>query len=244
MQTNILKLLLIVAAFNVGTGLYAGRGEEGSAGKSISIGAAFTFLFRSGYDYVVGNDGNREIQVVDESSDSGESDSGESDSEGHEDADSGDEGSPVVEVVIVGGVIQPLGDFHQIQLIEEEVFPVASPAAVTGMTLEQLLFEAVQAGDIPGVQTLLENELLNPNAIDQYGCTPLSYAARNGQLEIVESLLADVRVDPNVHGLNQDTPLGFAVEKEHVEIVEKLLADERIDPNVRGKQASIASGSS
>ena len=79
---------------------------------------------------------------------------------------------------------------------------------------------------------ILASLVNNPNAPNEYGCTPIAQAAYNGFTEIVKILapLTNYPIAPNMHGF---TPLYLAVYRGHTEIVRILapLTDNHNDPN-------------
>ena len=89
------------------------------------------------------------------------------------------------------------------------------------------LLEAAKNGDLIKVQTALEKGA-NPNTKDEYGWTPLHWAAFWGRVKIVKLLLecgADPKAKDNI-GL---TPLHIAAQEGRVKIV-KLLLECGADP--------------
>ena len=70
----------------------------------------------------------------------------------------------------------------------------------------------------------------NPNIPDQFGYTPVFWAASFGHTEIVK-FLASVVENPNSASLNGVTPLDVATQENHTEIVEFLTQHESIRRN-------------
>ncbi len=93
------------------------------------------------------------------------------------------------------------------------------------------LFEAVKKGDAEVVKSLLATGAL-VDAVNQYGSTPLHWAAKNGYESVVQALLAGgVLVDAvNQYGY---TPLHWAAKNGYEAVVQALLAGGS-DPNIRG----------
>ena len=72
---------------------------------------------------------------------------------------------------------------------------------------------------------------IDPDRQDNYGKTPLSWAAGMGCPEVVKTLLTDDRVDPDRPSNGDLTPLGFAALNGRLEVVKTLLSDSRVDPD-------------
>ena len=78
-----------------------------------------------------------------------------------------------------------------------------------------------QEGDIPKAR-LLHDHGADLNAVDEeYGSTPLGFAARWGQREMVAFLL-ERGADPNKSNAVWSTPLAWARKKGHAEIENDL----------------------
>jgi hypothetical protein len=92
-------------------------------------------------------------------------------------------------------------------------------AAATGAEL----FAAASAGDLAKVQALLDGGL-SPDAKNEYGATPLAYAADKGHLEIVKLLLARGATVDVEDTFYQSTALAWAAYNGHAEIVRALIA--------------------
>lgn len=97
-------------------------------------------------------------------------------------------------------------------------------AAANGGT--EALAKASRTGDVAVAQSLLESGL-NPNLPDEYGKTPLYYAASFNELDSVELLLA-YHADPNNQGITRKdeypvTPLQYAAYLGNLRIVSTLL---------------------
>jgi ankyrin repeat protein len=78
---------------------------------------------------------------------------------------------------------------------------------------------------------LLLEERLDPNALDQYGCTWLSYLGQHTDCETVKLLLAQPGVNPNHSDRKGKTPLARLIGRPFVDesTVEALLEDPRVD---------------
>jgi ankyrin repeat protein len=84
------------------------------------------------------------------------------------------------------------------------------------------------------VKLLLATDPVDPDSKDsQYGRTPLSWAAKNGQEAVVKQLLATDRVDPDskATGKYSDgrTPLSYAAENGSEAVVKLLLAQPGVE---------------
>ena len=106
--------------------------------------------------------------------------------------------------------------------------PTAQPT-LTNEELNSSLFEAAKSGSPEEIESLLEAEA-NPNATDEYGNTPLHFAADyNSNLEVTKALL-DKGADPNATDNVGHTPLHFAARYNSPEVTEALL-EGGADPN-------------
>ena len=91
----------------------------------------------------------------------------------------------------------------------------------------------------PGTSELLDVKA-NFEAEDEYGQTPLSWAAQNGHTEVVK-LLLDVKANIKAEDKSGQTPLSLAAQNGHTEVV-KLLLDvkanfEAEDKNMGGRHS-------
>jgi len=98
------------------------------------------------------------------------------------------------------------------------------------MSLEEELFEAIQARDGYKVKRLLEKGA-NINAKDNIGWTPLHFAAYHGITDIVR-LLLEHGADINARDADGLTPLHIAAALGHVDAV-RLLLRKGADPGAR-----------
>jgi len=101
---------------------------------------------------------------------------------------------------------------------------------------EQLLMNAVAAGDMQQVSTLIVETNANINFVDESnrGFTPCHLAAENGLMSVLELLLT-FNCDPNVPSvanIGSLTPLHIATSKGYKKIVETLL-NYYADPNIQ-----------
>ncbi len=91
---------------------------------------------------------------------------------------------------------------------------------LASMSLDQELCAAASDGRLDAVEQLIEKGA-DINATDQYGCTPLHWAAYTGFTEIV-ALLLGKGANINVTDQNGWTPLAYAAYKDHDKIVALL----------------------
>jgi hypothetical protein len=80
------------------------------------------------------------------------------------------------------------------------------------------------------ILTLLKNRC-DPNVKDNYGHTPLLWAARNGHKAVVKQLLDTGKVDADSKDQHRQTPLLWAARNGHEAVVKLLLATNGVDPN-------------
>ncbi|MDA9573632.1 ankyrin repeat domain-containing protein [Rickettsiales bacterium] len=103
---------------------------------------------------------------------------------------------------------------------------------------KELAKDIFMLGNLEGVELLLAHEDINVNATDEYGLTPLHWAAINGHSKVVELLLAKKDINPNVANKDGLTPLHLAADKGNLDVVELLLAKEDINLNAADKYGS------
>jgi len=79
---------------------------------------------------------------------------------------------------------------------------------------------------------LFGTRYVNPNSLDDFGRTPLSWAAKKGHEGIVKLLLGREDVNPDIQDtVNGQTPLWWAVGNGHEAVVKLLLEREDVNPN-------------
>ena len=86
-------------------------------------------------------------------------------------------------------------------------------------------------GIVEVVGALIEVGCYDINEEDFSGCTPLSWAARNGHEEAVNFLLGQEEVDPDWPDNGGQTPLSYATSGGHEGVVKILLEREEVNPD-------------
>ena len=81
------------------------------------------------------------------------------------------------------------------------------------------------------VKLLLAKDGVDPDPNDNWGRTPLSWAAENGHEAVVKLLLAKDGVDPDPNDNRGRTPLSWAAGNGHEAVVKLLLAKDEVDPD-------------
>jgi len=79
---------------------------------------------------------------------------------------------------------------------------------------------------------LLTKDGVNPDPTDEFGQTPLLWAAANGHKSVVKLLLAKENINPNckdTHAKYSQTPLAWAAKKGLEAAVQLLLAKDGVD---------------
>ncbi|KAJ2992155.1 hypothetical protein NUW58_g2262 [Xylaria curta] len=87
---------------------------------------------------------------------------------------------------------------------------------------DALLFKVVKRDHYNAVKLLLESGKVNPNSKDDYGMTPLAWAAKEGHGPIVELLLEIGKVNPKGRDNNGLTALSWAFKNGHDSIAKRL----------------------
>jgi ankyrin repeat protein len=101
------------------------------------------------------------------------------------------------------------------------------PRQITGVHL------AAHFGLTKAIIALLKNGY-DPDSIDTYDQTPLSWAAQNGQETVIKLLLLETDgVDPDSEDVCGRTPLSWAARYGHEAVVKFLLATGGVDPDSR-----------
>ena len=98
------------------------------------------------------------------------------------------------------------------------------------------LFEACCEGDLQIVKEYLEREIVDIEAKDNNGNTPLNYASRNGKFDAVKFLVeegADIEAKSN----DGDTPLIWASRHGEFDIV-KFLVEKGADIEAKGNDGN------
>ncbi len=83
------------------------------------------------------------------------------------------------------------------------------------------IYSAAMKGNLAKVESILAEKPEQVNARDEYGKTPLHFAARKGQKEVVEFLIAN-GADVNVKDKFSRTPLFLAIKQGHKDTAELL----------------------
>src|SRR5271154_3810358 len=78
---------------------------------------------------------------------------------------------------------------------------------------------------------LLATDGIDPDSKNDYGQTPLSWAAENGHEAVVKLLLATDGVDPDPKDSQGQTALSWAAANGHEAVVKLLLATDGVDPD-------------
>ena len=113
---------------------------------------------------------------------------------------------------------------------------IVCSAASSGDSGRQL-YDAATKGDTEKLKSLIadakgDKSVLNWQAVERYGRTPLIIASYYGKLEAVKNLLGTKGVDVNMGTDFGATALHFAAHRGHFDVVKVLLADRRTKVNV------------
>jgi hypothetical protein len=100
--------------------------------------------------------------------------------------------------------------------------------------------ERAQAGDLAGVQAMLEKDPWLLQAVDKDKMHALHWASDVGELKVVAFLL-DRGADPNLQDGEGQTPLHYAVISEQAEVV-SLLISRNADPNIPDEAGETPAG--
>ena len=88
--------------------------------------------------------------------------------------------------------------------------------------IEEKLFDAVRAGDVPVMKRLIERGGADVNQRYRNEMTLLHYASAEGQLEAARTL-AELGADVNSQDPNGTTPLHYAAHEGHADVVTALV---------------------
>lgn len=105
-------------------------------------------------------------------------------------------------------------------LITVTLIANAMPAAHPDPTLHDL----VRCGDSINLTKALSKKNYDINKLDEFGSTPLHYAARNGHQECLELLLLQKEINVDAFDEYGFTPLHWAVMYDHTDCARLLLA--------------------
>ena len=114
----------------------------------------------------------------------------------------------------------------------EQLIAVGADPGVSYQDGRTALMATSYNGHLDIVKRLLQDERVDPAAVDISGFTALMDASANGHLDVVKLLLSHPRTDPTAI-VTGDYCLGytvikFAVEGKHFPVVELLLSDLRV----------------
>ena len=95
-----------------------------------------------------------------------------------------------------------------------------------------MLHLAAHHGWIDIIIDLITKYKCDTNCKDDYGCTPLHYAARNNHLEVVKILNRHKQHDSfSSQNNNGNTPLHYACRNGHLDIAQYLISEAHCDPS-------------
>jgi ankyrin repeat protein len=73
----------------------------------------------------------------------------------------------------------------------------------------------------------------SPNLQDEFGRTPLHFAAKSGKKDAIEFLILNCNADPNLKDDGGQTPLHYAAESGKKDAIEFLISNYNADPNLK-----------
>ncbi len=91
--------------------------------------------------------------------------------------------------------------------------------------------------DLEETMSALRGNNQDPEPKDNYGRTPLSWAAERGQDAVVKLLLAKDGVNPDSKDKSSCTPLSWAAKNGHEAVMKLLLVKDGVDPNPEDKDS-------
>ncbi len=105
-----------------------------------------------------------------------------------------------------------------------------------GCISPQNIWNAADEGNIEEVKQHLASGI-DVNAKNQFGATPLHYAAKQGHTNLVALLITTEGADTNAEAYDKSTPLHSAVISGYKEVAEQLIAN-GADVNAKGYEGS------
>lgn len=122
------------------------------------------------------------------------------------------------------------GQYHLIS----ELLPMAGPSSTLFGVLDYLpIFHLVcRWNDQVAAMEILNHGDVDPNSLDNYGGTPLTWAVHNEMLDVVRYLLENTSADPNAyHGYGKPILLEACIQ-ENLDLVNILLGRDSLDINI------------
>lgn len=92
-----------------------------------------------------------------------------------------------------------------------------------------------QSGHEEDTEVLTFYSGIDLNSQDNFGQTPLSWAARNGRKRTTQLLLGDDGVDPDMKDYNDQTPLSWAAQRGHDQVIQAILSKSWVNVNSKDK---------
>lgn len=105
-----------------------------------------------------------------------------------------------------------------------------------------LLQHAIYANIADAINLLLDNESLDPNAVDSSHKTAIYYAILKDNIEAIKKLLLNPKTDCNFSYMNEPTPLTFAIRKGSSNALAVLIQCPRITINQQQAFSFITKG--